>query len=152
MKRLLGFLMALVLLFGTALADDSKTFEPTFTNTFNYSASKWFSSDEYRALLTIMLSFDLSNEDDDFPDNALLGDSYVAYVKESKGLVVTFLVDDIDYTMIYVPHLDTAVYSEPSTSSAYAVEMAFEELGYTYYRNSLSTIMDVAKLIKKAIE
>ncbi|MBE5798562.1 MAG: hypothetical protein E7321_01245 [Clostridiales bacterium] len=155
MKRLVAISMTVILLLSvtSVLADDTKTFEPTFTNQADYSARKWFGSKENRALLTIMLALDYISEKENVFDfaEAMAGTTYVAYHEESNALLVCYLIDEMNYSLVYVPSAETAIYIEPTEGSELATELAFEEVGCDYYRNSQSTILEVSKLIQESI-
>lgn len=154
MKRLLGILVALVMLFGAALAEgDTKEFEVTMTNTiFPFSASKWSESKESRALLTIMLALELQDEDNSFvfADVVTSGESYVLSDGETN-VMVSYYVDGENWVVVYTPDSGTAVYSKITAVSEFVVELTLQEMENPYYRNSQLTILAVAKALGEAL-
>lgn len=156
MKKLVGMLMVLVLLFGTvlAMAEDTTSFEPTAANTIGVSGSEWLSSKENRALLTIMLAVDLSNVDTNFTVDMLKGTTYVGYLDDVEELFALYSGHDAAYLVMYTPLLKTASYSEisPFAGTESTVELGLEAKGCTLYKNSPVIILSVVDQLVEILE
>lgn len=156
MKKLVGMLMVLVLLFGTvlAMAEDTTAFEPTAANAIDFSGSEWLASKETRALLTILIGVDLSNVDTSFTADMLKGTTYVGYRDDEEALLILYSGDDAAYIVIYAPLLGEAYYSELSAFSEVESDMEsyLKAEGYTIYRNSLLTIANVVDQLVEILE
>ena len=157
MKKGIALLLMLVVLLGVsqAVADgNNSSFRPSLTNGFECSADDWFQSSNYRALLTIMMAFDYADEKSSFdPAEAVLGSTYVGMSSDHEYLLLVYVYDGKAEVILYTPDSGNAMYSLDTVySSESAVEQSYKEAGYTYYRNSQSTLVEVAEIVSEALE
>jgi len=129
--------------------DEVISFEPTFTNTFDYSAQEWFSSSLNRALLTMMLGADLIQVLDE--ETFILGPSlanttFVA--KDSVKLIVYFHAEQNDLMVFYTPVLGEAGYAYMEKSSDIVIQGALETaMDGGCYENNLEDILAISKVL-----
>lgn len=149
--------LALCLMLGTAFigyAEDENSFidfDATLTNGFEQSASSWFSSPLYRALLTLTLIMDVDNALDIDLYTAITNNSYVG--REGLFLVVGIILDDGTMLINYSPLTGDAAYMYSKTDlSTTLKEMLIEsvlENGCSdgYYKNSSDDMYKVIETI-----
>lgn len=140
----------------SALAEDNSfiDFEPTLTEAFDQSASSWYSSSTYRALLTITLLTDCDSAVDLDLSAALTNSSYVG--KKGFFLVVGMVLDGATLIMTYSPITGDAayLYSETTLSTELQellIESTMENIctdGYS--KNDLEDIYLVLKTLVSA--
>ena len=144
MKKLTAILLAVLLGVGVsyALADDTKTFEPELSNIIGFSANKWFSDADYRALLTISIALDYAKVDSSFKASMIFEDgSYVAYDEDENTLFIVFFSGDKYCMVLYSPSLETAIYDgEWSKGAEATIELAFEKKGMDCRKNTISRV------------
>lgn len=116
MKRIMAFLLALVLLMGTAaVAEDLQEieFKPTLTDALDKAAAEWASTSTNRALLTWLLLIDITMENKIDSDTLASFVSNTSYVgREGAFLIVVGRLDDEGLIIYYAPLLNSAYYME----------------------------------------
>lgn len=156
MKKLMAILLAILLCVGVsyASAEDTKTFEPELSNIIGFSASKWFSDADWRALLTISIALDYAKVDSSFKPSVIFEDgSYVAYDDDEDSLFIVFFRDDEYCMVLYSPSMETAIYDgEWSKGSEVTVEMAFEKKSMECRKNTISRLSNMLDMLGNALE
>ena len=116
MKKVMAFLLALVLLMGTAaVAEDVQEieFKPTLTDALDKTAAEWASTSTNRALLTWLLLIDITLENKIDSDTLATFVSNTSYVgREGAFLIVVGRLDDEGLIIYYAPLLNSAYYLE----------------------------------------
>ena len=123
-------------------------FEATITKLLDNQAKEWFASEEMRAMVTILLSLDLSSELDKdseaYPD--LSQNTYVG--KSSLDLIVYLHGQKKDVTIMYRPITGDAGYTIMNASTDEVVEIIMGAVcSDGYYKNDAETMYVIAQQI-----
>ena len=172
MKKVLALALAIMLALSAAAVvwaeeeeSDWVAFEPTNTNLIGnagkFDAIDWFDGKYSRALLTILLCFDMerafNNSSDpvlqamgeDFGD-ALFDSTYVGL--DTFILYVTYQYDDFTFHVGYTPFDGTASYLISDSITDFETEKLMSNTCEDgYYKNTLSSISSVIFDIKDAL-
>ena len=158
----IALMLCLLLTHGmTALATSEDggviSFTPTFTSIMDYTASEWYEGNYSRALLTLFLALDLSNEvsETDFSFAEAMNDK--TYIGKGVGdssdsLGVYLHGENKDYVVFYQPSTGYAAYSTLDKASDTVVLLLLPQLFDSNYTNSASDIRTVAGLVQEALE
>ncbi len=119
MKKWIALLLAaMMLLGGTAFADDSRSIELELTHAVieivEPEPEGWYETSSNRALLTALLLLDYLNTTDDDANEFNIYDSYVSTFETEGYLMYSVVVnhgDDETLVIVYCPELDVALYS-----------------------------------------
>ena len=140
-----------------AFADSEDTdlnyFSPTFTSAMDYTMSEWYEGDYSRALLTLFLALDLSNEVSDtefaFADTM----SEKTYIGKSSDMLGVYLhgVSE-DYVVFYYPGPDLAAYITVDKMTDAMVELVLPQVFDDSYTNDTEDIVTVAKVVQEVLE
>lgn len=165
MKRkviaVVAILVLSVSIFSTGIATDNSTtqFDAPLTSIFGneFTTSDFISSSQNRALLTICLLLDLSSSSkENISDNLSVMMSNATFVGIKDGLLIVNYYDNTySYNVFYSPLLpDTAHYGKQyiGSNSSSILELTFGAVTDKYYKNSLSDILDVLKILKEAVD
>ena len=157
--RAVGLILIMALLLASCVAfaedDDSKgvEFEAELTNCIDMSVGKWFATSENRALLTLLLSLDLSRVVDksEFDvSNAWLNRSYVAMGDGTLGVYLHGEKQDCIIIYSSVAGVATYVMHDICADSVVRLTLSsvFED---GYYENSLGDMAEVAGKLNDAL-
>lgn len=156
MRKMIAILLTVLLCVGIsyASADDTKTFEPELTNIIGFSANKWFSDADYRALLTISIALDYAKVDNSFEPSVIFEDgSYVAYDDNDNTLFIVFFRDDEYCIVLYSPSMETAIYDgEWSKGAEATIELAFDRKDMECRKNTISRLSNMLDVLGNALE
>lgn len=153
MKRMISIvLIAIVLCFSVCYADGEFTFEPTLTESFEYSATQWFDSSLNRAMLTWLLLLDYGLAVNDSSKNIdFAHDTYVAKDDTMLG-VAGRCQNGKSILILYAPSGNFAMAQEFDGASNTVTEAALEKtFGSNYHMNSYSDMNTVAEIIGDAL-
>ena len=168
LRKALVWLLAALLAFGMAAgayAEEEEEgtnieFEPTITSALDNSASEWYKTKTNRAMLTVLLSFDLMASDEgeklgvdgDFLAQFLANGTYVCKDDELR-LTLMGYVDDRIYWINYAPIIDYASinYTDFTNPSSTMIEMMLTSLEYDYEQNSLEAVLEVLKTVQDIV-
>ena len=158
MKKALAaaLVLCLMLCLGlTALAEENNSveFDAALTGIADQTATAWYSTGRTRALLSLLLSLDLSNALPSYEaGNLATHSSYVGYHNTSSTLCVVLSSDEHTYFVLYNPSLKLATYMENDPMSDIVIELVLGQTCDKYEENSLSDIADVVGELSEALE
>ena len=150
MKRFTALFLALALLMALPLAAGAEEETLSFTSTWvkglfnNGSAEEWFGSGPLRAMVATATILDYASKvDSDYISKVDWSNTYVA---NAGGTLVVSVIKNTGGNTIFFLGEDTVIYQNDS-SSASAVTSTFEQLGWTYYRNTLDDMLTVSNYL-----
>ena len=157
MKKMFSFLAVVILLvsFGTVSLAAENKFKATVTNGMDYSATKWYSSEESRAMFTVSVTLDafsnIKELDSDDISSFLYNDTWVGISKSKTQLMLVGYLGPAMYFFIYSPLTGYVEYSKMTLSSgsldsstaALFAEGVLADQSSKYAKNSLSDILTV---------
>lgn len=132
-------------------SSESYPFDLTMTKLLDgYTVNDWMGNSQMRAMITVLLSTDLSvymknhglSYDGDLSKNSYVG-------QKDNMLMVYMHGSSQDYIIAYMPSAQIATYTLTAGSSDTVVEMAMSTTTTAYYKNSLS---DLKLVIDKLLE
>ena len=157
--RAVGLILILALLLASCVAfaedDDSKgvEFEAKFTDCLKVSPREWFSTSFNRAMLTFLLSMDISlvvDESEFVASESIVNRSYVA--RSGEVLSVYLHGEKQDCLILYSPTTGEATYVMSEVKSDSAVKAMLSVLFEDgYYENNLLDIAEAARAIGDAL-
>lgn len=158
MKKILSVFLLIILLICTfsvsvSAEDSSQTsFSPTLTSLIEKKASDWLSTSESRALLSVLLSLDLSAADESFDSsNVLSYSSYVGYDDNSMALCVILFAESDMYYIVYSPLYNLAYYGiTKDTVSELVAEITLNSVCTEHYKNTREDVFTVTKMVLEA--
>lgn len=131
-------------------------FEPVIINSIGLSAEEWFSTEESRALITVLLEMEYAQIRDDFSIiQSFLGDTYVAISGDGEGLMVTYYFDGMEYCITYHPKEGVANCLGPIEATLEDIERVLDSmtrLGGSNYRNTEETLLRILQAMNEALE
>ena len=154
-----SLLVVLVLGISSSIADASYTIDAPITSSVGLSASEWYSSARFRALLTVSLSIDtfskMSDADSDSYTAFWLNPSWVAISSNKRQVMVTGYYSTSTSTtvlvMIYTPSTGKIEYmpvvSSPAVSDSLAETLCLAAIQNDktnkYEKNDASEIISI---------
>ena len=163
MRKTLGVLLILLfaLMMGMVCAHAEEQdilfdFEPIIINGIGLSAEEWFSTEENRALITILLEMEYAQIRDDLSIlYSISGDTYVALSGDGEGLIVIYYFDGQEYYITYHPKEGTAKCLGPIEATLEDVERVLDSmkiLGGSNYRNAEEALLKILEAMKEVFE
>lgn len=141
-----------------AYAEESKTIRVSNTGAVELTADQWMSTEDTRALLTILIAIDHFLEEEDYRILlAMNEETYVGRVDDVFGtgaevIAISYFVDNLEFQVYYDTVAKTASYGKPyENSKELTMNMLYDMMCSEYYMNTESAICETMQLLANAL-